>query len=60
MNALETFANQIETYGVLHREYSTQDTKNLVKIFSMDADTFATIVYDKQGLIKEAKFIRRA
>lgn len=58
MSALETFANQIETYGCPYHEYTTQDAKSLVKIFAMDGDTFGIIVYDRNGAVKEAKFTR--
>lgn len=59
MSALQDFAEQIETYGVPYHSYTTQESKFLVKIFTMDADTFGIIVYDRQGLLKEAKFICR-
>lgn len=58
MSALETFANQIETYGVPYHEYTTQESKFLIKIFTMDVDTLGIIVYNRGGVVKEAKFIR--
>ena len=58
MNALETFANQIETYGYPYHKYTAQDTKCIVKLFLMDSDTIGVIVYNSDMMVKEAKFIR--
>ena len=58
MSALETFANQIETYGYPYHKYTTQESKLLVKLFVMDSDTIGVIVYDTDSTVKEAKFIR--
>lgn len=59
MNALETFANQIETYGYPFHKYTTgKDSKILVKLFYMDTDTIGVIVYNSDKIVKEAKFIR--